>query len=319
MNKLKIAVQMDSIDTVDKDSDTTIILMHEAQNRGHSLYYYTTDNIALRDGNVKARLFKIHLDDSKNPFYNIGKSREIDLSTMDVILMRQDPPFDMNYLTYTYFLDMIAKKTMVVNSPQSVRDCPEKIMVTKFKEFTPPTVITRDKNQIIQFFDKHKDVVAKPLYAHGGKDIFHIDSYKNNFNAIIDSLLNNYNEPIIVQKYLKNIIKGDKRIILIDGEFVGAINRVPQKGDIRSNLVQGGEAKKTKLTTREKQICEAIAPELKQRNIMLAGIDVIDGYLTEINITSPTGIKSINNFNNTKLEVIFWDKVESKLRQSQKI
>lgn len=311
---LKIAVQMDAVENLNPEGDTTLALLEEAQKRGHTIYYYTPDMMFLHDGQVSASVCKLHLDFSKTPFYTTGKCREVNLSTVDVVLMRQDPPFNMNYLTYTYFLDCITDTTLVVNPPSSVRDCPEKLLVTQFKDLTPPTLITRQKDQITQFLERYESIVLKPLYAHGGKDVFVINGdTQQNFHAIVECLLEKYPEPIIAQEYLKNVTEGDKRIILIDGKAVGATNRIPKAGDIRSNLAQGGEAKPTKLTKRDLEICNAIAPELRRRQILLAGIDVIDGYLTEINLTSPTGIRSINTFDKICIESIFWDAVEQRL------
>jgi glutathione synthase len=307
---LKVAVQMDAVESLNPQGDSTLALLEEAQKRGHSIYYYTPDQLFMHNGQVSADMQKLHLDFDQEPFYSLGKSREINLAAMDVVLMRQDPPFDMAYLTYTYFLDSIADKTLVINPPSAVRDCPEKLLVTQFTEYTPPTLITRNSDKITDFLTRHKSIVLKPLYAHGGRDVFVIDQHASNFHAILSALLEKYSEPIIAQLYLSNVTKGDKRIILIDGEAVGAINRLPKKGDIRSNLAQGGEAHKTSLSKREQEICAAIAPELKKRGIMLAGIDVIDGYLTEINLTSPTGIRSIDAFDGGCIAAVFWDKVE---------
>jgi glutathione synthase len=307
---------MDPIESISIETDTTYQLMCGAQNKGHTLYYYTPEQIALRDGHVTASVQKVHLTPNEEPYYTLGKPREIDLSTMDVVLIRQDPPYDMPYLTLTYFLDKITDTTLVVNAPQAVRDCPEKLFVTQFSELTPPTLITRDESHIHDFVGKHQDVVIKPLYAFGGKDIFHITQKRENYSAIVEIMLEKYQEPLIVQTYLKNINKsGDKRIILIDGEAVGALNRFPQEGEVRSNMVRGGDAQKTTLTERDREICEALKPELQKRNILLAGIDVIDGWLTEINITSPTGVKTINHLDNANLEDIFWEKAAEKVAE----
>jgi glutathione synthase len=304
---LKIAIQMDAIETINLDRDTTFTLSLEAQNRGHSLFYYQPHNVSLQNGEVIAVVQEMKLQRKKGDYFSLKAPKQIHLDSMDVVLMRQDPPFDMNYLTYTYLLDKIHPKTLVVNNPTEVRNAPEKLFVTDFKEFTPPTLISSDRDTIRKFCAEHKEAVLKPLYAFGGNDVFKLD---NNLDELMDLLLGKYNCPLVAQKYLKEIVQGDKRIMLINGEFVGALNRIPAEGNIRSNMAQGGKAVPTTLTKREQEICEALKPELKKRGLILAGIDVIGGYLTEINVTSPTGLQVINNLNNTLLEKIFWNVVE---------
>lgn len=308
---LKVAIQMDAIESINIDSDTSFILGLEAQKRGYELYYYQPENLSLYDGLVVASLQKITLQRVKDNHFKSGKAKLTDLSTMDVVLMRQDPPYDMNYLTYTYFLDKIHPKTLVVNNPAEVRNCPEKLFVCDFKEFTPPTLISSDLAAIKAFKKQHGDIVVKPLYSFGGRDVYKIS---NDLEERVGELLDKYRTPLIAQKFLKEITQGDKRIILINGEVAGMINRIPQEGEIRSNLAQGGTGEKTTLTKREKEICAVLKPELKKRGLLLAGIDVIGGYLTEINVTSPTGLQVINRLYDVCLEAEFWDMVEGKLR-----
>jgi glutathione synthase len=304
---LKVAIQMDAIENINFERDTSFILALEAQNRGHSLYYYRPHNMSLKNGDVVANVQELKLKRDKDNYFALGKPFEADMSTMDVVLMRQDPPFDMNYLTYTYMLDKIHPKTLVVNNPTEVRNCPEKLFVCDFKKFTPPTIISSDHEAIAKFQSEHKEIILKPLYAFGGQDIFKVE---NNLDSLLDEMLGRYNVPVVAQKFLKEITEGDKRIMLINGKPVGALNRIPQGGSIRSNMAQGGKAVATTLTKREEEICEELGPHLKKKGIFLTGLDVIGGYLTEINITSPTGMQVINGLNNTQLEVMFWDEVE---------
>ncbi|PIR37631.1 MAG: glutathione synthase [Alphaproteobacteria bacterium CG11_big_fil_rev_8_21_14_0_20_39_49] len=304
---LKIAVQMDDIASININSDTTFVLALEAQKRGYELLYYQPQQMFLQNGEVFANVQNLSLHRREKDYFELSNRQTLALKDMDVLLMRQDPPYDMNYLTYTYMLDKICGEVMVVNNPMQVRNCPEKIFVTDFAEFMPPTLISADISSIENFEKEHKKIVLKPLYAHGGRDVFKIE---NNLKEIADKLIDKYKTPIIAQKFIENVHKGDKRIILIDGEFAGAVNRIPEQGSILSNFVQGGHGEKTELTAREKQICESLKPELKKRRLILTGIDVIDGYLTEINVTSPTGIQAINRIENVCLESIFWDAVE---------
>lgn len=304
---LKVALQMDDIASINTDSDTTFVLGLEAQNRGHQLYYYQPDKLSLINGEVIAKAHKITLQASRDNYFQLEEAELTELKTMDVVLMRQDPPYDMNYLTYTYMLDKIHPKTLVVNNPTEVRNCPEKLFVTDFLEFMPPTLISGDVEAIKDFAAEHGTIILKPLYAHGGLDVFKVDK---NVHKVAKNLLNKYQTPIIAQGFIEGVKKGDKRIILIDGDFVGAVNRVPEENSILSNFVQGGTGEQTHLTPREIQICDALKPALKSRGLILTGIDVIDGYLTEINVTSPTGIQSINKLNNVKLEAMFWDAID---------
>ena len=315
---LKIAIQMDAIESINIDRDTGFVLGLEAQKRGHQLYYYRPFDLFLKNGEVCVNIQQLklrreknnHKDNHKDNHFELGPKQQISLQTMDVVLMRQDPPYDMNYLTYTYMLERIHPKTLVINNPREVRNCPEKLFIFNFPEYLAPTLISSNYRDIHEFKKEHGQIIVKPLYAYGGADVFKID---NDLDLRLDELFLKYNTPVIAQKFLKDIALGDKRIILINGEPVGALNRIPQEGSIRSNLVQGGTAQKTTLSTREKQICMALKDELIKRELFLVGIDVIGGYLTEINVTSPTGVQVINQLYNVCLEVKFWDLIEKKL------
>ncbi|MDB2415272.1 glutathione synthase [Rickettsiales bacterium] len=310
---LKIAIQMDDIDSINIESDSTFILALEAQKRGYKIFYYMPWQLSLYKNQVIANATEITLYDNKDAYYKLGENIILDLQDVDVVLMRQDPPFDMNYITYTYLLERISDKTLVINNPAEVRNSPEKIFATLFHDLMPPTLISRDTAIMQEFYNEHKDIIIKPLHAFGGQDIHRIGENSDNFQELAKNLCDKYNEPIMLQSFLPQVIEGDKRIILIDGEFAGAILRVPKSGDIRSNLACGGTAVKTQLTAKEAEICDILSPKLRRKGLMLTGIDVIGGYLTEINVTSPTGIRAINKLNETCLEAIFWDKVESKL------
>lgn len=311
---LNVAMQMDAIESINIDSDTTFVLGLEAQKRGYNLYYYMPESLSLKNGEVFADVQKITLRREKDNHFTLGESQLIRLDTMDVVLMRQDPPYDMKYLTYTYMLDKIHPQTFVVNNPAEVRNCPEKLFVTNFTQFTPPTLISADINAIVAFAKEQGEIVLKPLYAHGGADVFKIS---DDLKEVANQLIAKYKTPIIAQKFIAGVSQGDKRIILIDGEVAGAINRVPKEGSILSNLVQGGTGEKATLTDREKQICQVLKPELKSRGLILAGIDVIDGYLTEINVTSPTGLQVINRLDDVCLESDIWDVIESKILKNK--
>lgn len=307
--KLKIAIQMDDIKTINLDTDSTYVIALEAQSRSHELYYYNPQNLFLENGKVKANVTALTLSKQKDNYYKLGEKQTVSLNMMDIILMRQDPPYDMNYLTYTYFLEMISNDCLVLNNPTEVRNCPEKIFSCMFADLMPKTLISSDFDAVSSFFDDLGKIILKPLYAHGGCDVF-LAQNKEELKDVFEKLTNKYQQPIIAQEYIANVSKGDKRIILIDGEIAGAINRLPQDGGILSNMAQGGVAEKTELTKREIHICNTISPELKKRGLFLVGIDVIDGYLTEINVTSPTGIQAINKLYNTSLEKVFWDKLK---------
>jgi len=309
---MKIAVQMDHISTIHIAGDTTFALCLEAQQRGHALFHYTPDLLSMRDGKVFARVEALKVRDKPGDHYTLGAAMKTSLAEMDVILLRQDPPFDMNYITTTHMLERIHPKTLVVNDPVWVRNSPEKIFVTEFSDLMPETLVTRDPEEIIAFRREFGDIILKPLYGNGGTGVFHVTENDRNLTSLLEMFGQMFREPFIVQRYLKGVRAGDKRIILIDGEPAGAVNRVPVKDDVRSNLHVGGRAEKTELTEREREICARIGPSLKKRGFVLVGIDVIGGYMTEINVTSPTGIREIKHFGGTDIAALFWDNVEAK-------
>ncbi|MBO1038315.1 glutathione synthase [Brucella pituitosa] len=309
---LKVAVQMDHISTVNITGDTTFALSLEAQKRGHELYHYTPDRLSMRDGVVSARVEKMEVRDIKGDHYTLGEPVRRDLSEMDVVLLRQDPPFDMNYITTTHLLERIHPKTLVVNDPAWVRNSPEKIFVTEFPDLMPETLITKDPQEVLEFRREFGDIILKPLYGNGGAGVFHLADGDRNLTSLLEMFGQLFREPFIAQRYLKDVRAGDKRIILIDGEPVGAINRVPSETDARSNMHVGGRAEQSKLTAREQEICARIGPSLKERGFILVGIDVIGDYMTEINVTSPTGIREIERFDGTNIAALFWDAVEAK-------
>ncbi|MCK4205963.1 glutathione synthase [Brucella pituitosa] len=309
---LKVAVQMDHISTVNITGDTTFALSLEAQKRGHELYHYTPDRLSMRDGVVSARVEKLEVRDIKGDHYTLGEPVRRDMTEMDVVLLRQDPPFDMNYITTTHLLERIHPKTLVVNDPAWVRNSPEKIFVTEFPDLMPETLITKDPQKVLEFRREFGDIILKPLYGNGGAGVFHLADGDRNLTSLLEMFGQLFREPFIAQRYLKDVRAGDKRIILIDGEPVGAINRVPSETDARSNMHVGGRAEQSKLTAREQEICARIGPSLKERGFILVGIDVIGDYMTEINVTSPTGIREIERFDGTNIAALFWDAVEAK-------
>ena len=309
---LKVAVQMDHVSTIAIAGDTSFALSLEAQRRGHQLFHYTPDRLSMQDGKVFARIEEMRVRDEKANHFTLGEAVRTDLSEMDVILLRQDPPFDMNYITTTHLLERIHPGTLVINDPAWVRNSPEKIFVTEFPDLMPETLITKDPQEVAAFRDAHGDVIVKPLYGNGGAGIFHMAEADRNLASLLEMFGQLFREPYIVQRYLKDVRKGDKRIILIDGEAVGAINRVPAEHDSRSNMHAGGRAEKTELTAREHEICERIGPSLRERGFILVGIDVIGDYMTEINVTSPTGIREIKRFGGADVAALFWDAVEAK-------
>ncbi|KAB2700834.1 glutathione synthase [Brucella haematophila] len=309
---LKVAVQMDHISTINIKGDTTFALSLEAQKRGHELYHYTPDRLSMRDGVVSARLEKLDVRDIVGDHFTLGEPIRRDMSEMDVVLLRQDPPFDMNYITTTHLLERIHPKTLVVNDPAWVRNSPEKIFVTEFPDLMPETLITKDPQEVMDFRREFGDIILKPLYGNGGAGVFHLADGDRNLSSLLEMFGQLFREPFIAQRYLKDVRAGDKRIILIDGEPVGAINRVPSETDARSNMHAGGKAEQSKLTPREREICERIGPSLRERGFILVGIDVIGDYMTEINVTSPTGIREIERFDGTNIAALFWDAVEAK-------
>jgi glutathione synthase len=310
---LSVAIQMDPIDSIDIDGDSTFALALEAQRRGHELFYYLTNALTFRDGRVGARGHPLRVKREAGNHFELGAAEERDLSTADVILMRQDPPFDMSYITATHILEHIHPKTLVVNDPGHVRNAPEKIFVTRFPDLMPPTLITSSRAEILEFRREHKDIIVKPLYGNGGAGVFHIQPGDENLSALLEMFTLMYREPIIVQRYLPAVRAGDKRIILIDGKPAGATNRIPPEGEARSNMHVGGRPEPATLTAREVEICDAIGPALKEYGLIFVGIDVIGDYLTEINVTSPTGIQEINRFDGVRLEAGIWDAIEARL------
>jgi glutathione synthase len=309
---LQVAIQMDPIDSIDINGDSTFVMGLEAQNRGHQLFHYLPKDLTMVDGRVVAYARPLTLRREQGNHFEMGTAQWIDLlDDVDVVLMRQDPPFDMAYITATHLLEHVHPQTLVVNNPAEVRNAPEKLFVTKFPDLMPPTLITSNAEQIKRFRDTHKDIIVKPLFGNGGAGVFHIKPGDENLNSLIEMFSELYREPIMVQAYLPDVRKGDKRIILIDGVAVGAVNRIPAEGEARSNMHVGGQAAKSELTAREREICERIGPELKARGMIFVGIDVIGDYLTEINVTSPTGLQEINRFDGSCLERLIWDAIET--------
>jgi glutathione synthase len=310
---LSVAVQMDPVQGIDIDADTTFVMALEAQERGHAVYFYTTRDLIFREGRVLAYARPMFLRRKKGDHVTLGNPALMDLQEMDVVLMRQDPPFDMAYITATHLLEKIHPATLVVNDPAEVRNAPEKIFVTQFEGVMPPTLIASSAQAIRDFREEHQDIIVKPLYGNGGAGVFHITPGDENLGALLEMFTQMFREPVIVQKYVPAVREGDKRIILIDGKPVGAINRIPAAGESRSNMHVGGRPVASTLTQREREICETIGPELARRGMLLVGIDVIGGFLTEINVTSPTGIQEINRFDGVKLEATLWDAIDRRL------
>jgi glutathione synthase len=310
---LTVAIQMDPIDRIDIGGDSTFALALEAQNRGHRLWYYLPKALVQRGSTViAARAHELQVRNERGNHFTLGSAQPLDLSTTDVVLLRQDPPFDMGYITTTHVLERLPKRTMVVNDPYWVRNSPEKLFVTEYPDLMPPTLITSDPETIRSFRAEHREIVVKPLYGNGGSGVFRIREEDENLNAILEFFANFVKEPMVVQRYVPQVRQGDKRIILVDGEPVGAINRVPAKGEARSNMHVGGRPEKTQLTARELEICNRISPELKKRGLLFTGIDVIGDYLTEINVTSPTGIWEIRRFDGTDIAALIWNAIERK-------
>src|ERR1700729_403822 len=311
--RLNVAVQMDPIERINIRGDSTFALLLEAQKRAHPLSYYTPDRLSLRDGKVSATVRPLVVRDVAGDHVTLGEPRHVDLATFDVVLLRQDPPFDLAYISSTHMLDRIHPKTLVVNDPTHVRNAPEKIFVTEFPELMPPTLVTRDLDAIKAFRAEQGDIVMKPLYGKGGEAVFLLSRDDLNFGSLCDMFAAIFREPWVVQKFLPAVKEGDKRIILVDGEFAGAVNRVPQADDLRSNRVRGGHAQATDLTARELAICERLGPALRARGLVFTGIDVIDGYITEINVTSPTGIRIIRRLGGPDIAAMIWDVIAAKV------
>ncbi len=309
---LKIAFQMDPIGLVDIDADSTFRIAEEAEARGHSLYYYTPDKLAYDQGKVTARGWPLEVQRVKGDHFRLGDEMLIDLADMDVVWLRQDPPFDMGYITTTHLLDMIHPDTLVINDPFWVRNYPEKLLVLDFPELTPPTMIARDLKTLKSFRAAHGDVILKPLYGNGGAGVFKLLESDSNLASLHELFAGMNREPLIMQKFLPAVSKGDKRIILVDGEPVGAINRVPATGETRSNMHVGGRPEKVALTDRDREICEAIGPLLREKGQVFVGIDVIGDWLTEINLTSPTGIQELERFDGINVAEKIWQAIEAK-------
>src|SRR6201989_109073 len=310
--KLNVAVQMDPIARINLRGDSTFALLLEAQKRGHGISYYTPDKLSLRGEELVAPVQVLTVRDEVGDHFTLGEPRREALTNFDVVLLRQDPPFDLAYITSTHFLERIHPKTLVVNNPASVRNAPEKIMVMNLPQLMPPTLISRDLDEINSFRDEHGAVVMKPLHGHGGAAVFRVMPKDINFGSLFDMFSVTFKEPWVIQRFLPAVKHGDKRIMLVDGVFAGAVNRVPAADDLRSNMVRGGAAKETELSAREREICARLGTTLRARGLMFVGIDVIDGHLTEINVTSPTGIRAIARLGGPDIAAKIWDAIEKK-------
>jgi glutathione synthase len=309
---LRVAFQMDPIEAINIVGDSTFALMLEAQRRGHELQYYTPQNLSMRDGRALAKARRVQVADRAGEHYQLFEPSLLDLSSCDVVLLRQDPPFDMGYITTTHILERLQPGVLVVNDPISVRNAPEKLFVTLFPSLTPPTLITRSLDEIRAFRAEYKDIILKPLYGNGGAAVFRMQPEDTNLAALFELFQTMFKEPFIVQRYLPEVRSGDKRIILVDGELAGAINRVPSADETRSNMHVGGRAEATRITEREREICATIGPELKRLGLIFTGIDVIGEYLTEINVTSPTGIREVKRFGGPDIAAMIWDVIEER-------
>jgi glutathione synthase len=316
---LAVAIQMDPIESINIDADSTFVLALEAQARGHALFHYLPQQLAFAHGRLHASARRLEVRRKKGDHFALGEPVDMDLATMDVVLMRQDPPFDMAYITSTHLLEHIHPATLVVNDPVHVRNAPEKLFVTHFSELMPPTLITSDRARIVEFRKEHKDIILKPLYGNGGAGVFHLRPDDENLNAMLEQFTQLYREPVMVQRYVPEVRQGDKRIILVDGEPAGAVARLPAEGEARANFHAGGTARKTILSARDREICASIGPALKDRGLVFVGIDVLGDYLTEINVTSPTGIQEINRLDGVKIEAQIWDAIERHHRESRTI
>ena len=310
---LNIAFQMDPLETINIDTDSSFMMALEGLKRGHNLFHYLPRQLVLEGNQLSATARPFSVRRERGNHFTAGAGERIDLSRLDLVMMRQDPPFDMSYITATHMLEHIQPGTLVLNDPASVRNAPEKLFVTHFPDLMPPTLITSDKEAILEFRARHKDIIVKPLFGNGGAGVFHVTPADENLGALLETFTLLYREPVIVQRYLPEIRLGDKRIILIEGEAVGAVSRVPQQGEARANFHAGGAAQATVLTKREQDICAAIGPTLREQGLVFVGIDVIGDYMTEINVTSPTGIQEINRLNGVALESLLWDAIEARL------
>ena len=319
--QLKVAVQMDPIESINIDADSTFALMLEARRRGHVMWHYEVRHMALREGvkrqgerreeRLLARARPVTVQRVRGGHYQFGEPALLDLASMDVVLMRQDPPFDMAYITATHLLEHIHPGTLVVNDPAAVRNAPEKLLVTHFPDLMPPTMVTWDLEAIRAFRREYRDIIVKPLFGNGGAGVFRIKPDDENLAALLEMHFARSREPLMFQRYEPAVRQGDKRILLVDGEAVGAINRVPQKGQIRSNMLVGGKPEPVELSARDREICAAIGPELKRRGLLFVGIDVIGDWLTEINVTSPTGAQQLKRFSGQDAAAALWDKIEA--------
>lgn len=315
MSKLRVVIQMDPMEPIDIKGDSTFLIMLEAQKRGHTLFHYLPSDLSLQaDGRVTARAHPVQVFDKPGAHFEFGDPITLDLAVdADLVLMRQDPPFDMAYISATHILEHLEGKTPVFNDPRAVRNAPEKLFVTHFHDLMPPTLISANRRDINDFRAEYKDIIIKPLYGNGGSQIFHIKPDSDNFNALLEMFTAMYREPMVVQAYLPAIRKGDKRIILIDGQPAGAVMRIPADGEARANLHVGGRAEATELTAREQEICERLGPVLREQGLLFTGIDVIGDVLTEINVTSPTGMQEILRLGGSNLAETFWTAIEDKL------
>ena len=313
---LSVAIQMDPIDVVDIDADSSFVLALEAQGRGHAVYHYLPDALSFRDGRLTAEAGRLTVRRTHGDHFDLAPLETLDLAAVDVVLMRQDPPFDMSYITATHLLEHVHPATLVVNDPANVRNAPEKLFVTRFPDLMPPTLITRNRAAIADFRAEHGDIIVKPLFGNGGAGVFHLKPDDDNLNSLLEVFADAMREPVIVQRYLPEVRQGDKRIILIDGRPAGAVMRVPPPGEARANLHAGARAEKATLDARDEEICAAIGPTLRDQGLIFVGIDVIGGYLTEINVTSPTGLQEIGRFDGVSLEAGIWDAIEARLTQA---
>ncbi len=312
---LNVAVQMDPMETINIAGDSTFAIMLSAQARGHRMWHYEASDLSYSAGRVWARAHPVTVQRVVGDHYAFGPAENIDLGEqIDVVLMRQDPPFDLGYITATHLLERISDRTLIVNDPASVRNAPEKVFVLDYAQFMPPTLVTRSLDEARAFLAEHGEIVVKPLHGNGGKAIFKVGSDGANLASLIEVFNTAYREPHMIQAFIPAVTQGDKRIVLVDGEVAGAVNRIPGEGEIRSNLAVGGSAAKTELTETETEICAILGPELKRRGLLFVGIDVIGGeWLTEINVTSPTGIVAIDRFNGTDTGAMIWDAIEKKV------
>jgi len=315
LNPLTVAVQMDPMEGINIAGDSTFHIMLAARERGHRLYHYLAPDLTYREGRVLAKARSVRVQKVAGDHFIFGEWEVLDLGRdVDVVLMRQDPPFDLSYITATHLLERVQAETLVVNDPAAVRDAPEKLFVLDYARFMPPTMITRDLDEVKSFLAEHGEIVVKPLYGNAGNAVFHVGQSGANLSALVELFKSSWVEPFMVQAFIPGVAKGDKRIVLVDGDVAGAVNRIPGAGEIRSNLAVGGSAAKTQLTEKEEEICAALVPELKRRGLLFVGIDVIGGeWLTEINVTSPTGIVSIDAFNGTDTGAMIWDAIDARL------